>query len=80
MLLSSLWMILIYIYIYNSNLYIQSIILLVWKKSRLYNLQILQTNIQEKNLKRRKTHVLLENNQATPMSSQKKKHQMNYLS
>ena len=46
------------------------------KKPRLYNLQVLQTDIWGKNSvkkKRQKTHVLLENNQVARMSSQKKK-------
>ena len=55
------------------------------KKSRLYNLQILQTDIWGKVCKKKgkakKTHVLLENNQAVRMSGQKKKkHLQNYQS
>ena len=49
----------------------------MWKKNRLYNLQILQTDFCEKRFskkkKRQKTHMLPENNQAAHMSSQKKK-------
>ena len=43
------------------------------KKNRLYNWQIPQTDIWEKNFvkkrERQKTHVLLENNQVSHMSS-----------
>ena len=52
------------------------------KENILYNLQILQTDIREKNLvkkERSKTHVLLENNQAARMS-RKTKHRQNCLS
>ena len=59
----------------------------MWKKPRLYDLQILQTDIWGKNFakkkkkkkKTRKTHVLLENNQVALLSCQKKKHRQNYL-
>ena len=47
------------------------------KKKRLYNLQPLQTDIWEKigkKKERRKTHVLLENNQVARMSSQNNKY------
>ena len=52
------------------------------KNPRLSNFQIRQTDIWEKisqKKKRQITQVLLENNQAAWMSSQKKKHRQNYL-
>ena len=63
----------IYIYIYIYKIYNSFGV----TPPRLYNLQILQTDIWEGKFiqkKRRKTHVLLENNQAACMSHQKKKH------
>ena len=54
----------------------------VWKKHKVCNLQILQTDYLENILKKEKIkiHVLLENNQTASMSCQKKKYRQNYLS
>ena len=68
----------LYIYIYQNYKSVRV------KKPRLYNFQMLQTDIWKKSSmkkkKRQKNQVLFENKQAAGMSTQKKKHRQNYLS
>ena len=73
-------MIINFIYMYIFNLYILSIIMLMWKKKHHAICKFYKLISGEKEKKKRKAHVLFENNQIAHMSSQKKKHRQNYLS